>query len=143
MTAVDPGQVMLMRRCRRLAFAAAVCISRLVVPPGRAQEAPTKTAEQEEAERISDLVLANHILADQGIVDGFDTSDRIDARGDLPGVPGGRYYAFVHTSNDGSYAIECYFTKYDIAADIWMFTPGKPDPADLVALAQKQYALLP
>jgi hypothetical protein len=79
----------------------------------------------------------------QGIVDGFDTSDRIDARGDLPGVPGGRYYAFVHTSNDGSYAIECYFTKYDIAADIWVFTPGKPDPADLLALAQKQYALLP
>jgi ribulose-5-phosphate 4-epimerase/fuculose-1-phosphate aldolase len=71
MTAVDPGQVMLMRRCRRLAFAAAVCISGLVVPPGRAQEAPTRTAEQEDAERISDLVLANHILADQGIVDGF------------------------------------------------------------------------
>ncbi len=29
------------------------------------------TPEQEDAERIADLVLANHIIADQGVVDGF------------------------------------------------------------------------
>jgi ribulose-5-phosphate 4-epimerase/fuculose-1-phosphate aldolase len=38
---------------------------------GVAQNAPTKTAEEEDGERIGDLVLANHILADQGILDGF------------------------------------------------------------------------
>jgi ribulose-5-phosphate 4-epimerase/fuculose-1-phosphate aldolase len=36
-----------------------------------AQNISTKTAEEEDVERISDLVLANHILADQGILDGF------------------------------------------------------------------------
>jgi ribulose-5-phosphate 4-epimerase/fuculose-1-phosphate aldolase len=36
-----------------------------------AQNISTKTAEEEDLERISDLVLANHILADQGILDGF------------------------------------------------------------------------
>jgi HCOMODA/2-hydroxy-3-carboxy-muconic semialdehyde decarboxylase len=39
--------------------------------PVAAQDAQAKTAEQEDAERIADLVLANHILADQGVVDGF------------------------------------------------------------------------
>lgn len=36
-----------------------------VVPAGAA------TPEQEDAERIADLVTANHIIADQGVVDGF------------------------------------------------------------------------
>ncbi len=39
-----------------------------LVPAVRVQAA---TPEQEDAERIADLVLANHILADQGVVDGF------------------------------------------------------------------------
>jgi HCOMODA/2-hydroxy-3-carboxy-muconic semialdehyde decarboxylase len=38
---------------------------------GMAQNTPAKTAEEEDVERIGDLVLANHILADQGILDGF------------------------------------------------------------------------
>ena len=42
-----------------------------MVTPACAQNAPMKSAEQEDAERIADLVLANHILADQGVVDGF------------------------------------------------------------------------
>jgi len=41
------------------------------IAPSRAQNAPAKTTEQEDAERIADLVVANHILADQGVVDGF------------------------------------------------------------------------
>ena len=36
-----------------------------------AQNTPAKTAEEEDVERVGDLVLANHILADQGILDGF------------------------------------------------------------------------
>jgi ribulose-5-phosphate 4-epimerase/fuculose-1-phosphate aldolase len=36
-----------------------------------AEETRTRTAEQEDVERIADLVIANHILADQGVVDGF------------------------------------------------------------------------
>src|SRR5258708_2973715 len=38
---------------------------------GLALDGPAKPAEQEDTERIADLVLANHILADQGVVDGF------------------------------------------------------------------------
>src|SRR5215467_8249064 len=38
---------------------------------GVAQNTPAKTVEEEDVERIGDLVLANHILADQGILDGF------------------------------------------------------------------------
>jgi hypothetical protein len=36
-----------------------------------AQTVPAKTPEQENAERLADLVLANHILADQNVLDGF------------------------------------------------------------------------
>jgi ribulose-5-phosphate 4-epimerase/fuculose-1-phosphate aldolase len=36
-----------------------------------AQTVPVKTPEQEDAERLADLVLANHILADQNVLDGF------------------------------------------------------------------------
>jgi len=36
-----------------------------------AQGAATKAPEQEDAERLADLVLANHILADQAVLDGF------------------------------------------------------------------------
>jgi ribulose-5-phosphate 4-epimerase/fuculose-1-phosphate aldolase len=38
---------------------------------GLAQNSPAKTAEQEDQERIDDLVIANHILVDQGVLDGF------------------------------------------------------------------------
>jgi HCOMODA/2-hydroxy-3-carboxy-muconic semialdehyde decarboxylase len=44
---------------------AALCL------PVHAQNAPVKTPEQQDAENIADLVIANHILADQGVVDGF------------------------------------------------------------------------
>jgi HCOMODA/2-hydroxy-3-carboxy-muconic semialdehyde decarboxylase len=53
-----------------LLFAAMACVS-VLLTPSLAQDAPAKTAEQEDAERIADLVLANHILADQAVVDGF------------------------------------------------------------------------
>ncbi len=53
-------------------FAIAVISAPLaIVAPACAQGAPAKSAEQEDAERIADLVLANHILALQGVVDGF------------------------------------------------------------------------
>jgi HCOMODA/2-hydroxy-3-carboxy-muconic semialdehyde decarboxylase len=39
--------------------------------PALAQAASVKSPEQEDVERIADLVIANHILADQGVVDGF------------------------------------------------------------------------
>jgi HCOMODA/2-hydroxy-3-carboxy-muconic semialdehyde decarboxylase len=58
------------RFCCLFALAAISGISTMVTP-ACAQNAPMKTAEQEDVERIADLVLANHILADQGVVDGF------------------------------------------------------------------------
>jgi ribulose-5-phosphate 4-epimerase/fuculose-1-phosphate aldolase len=61
---------MLTRHCGVLLSAAMACIA-LRVAPCHAQDATTKPPEQEDAERIADLVLANHILADQGVVDGF------------------------------------------------------------------------
>ncbi len=61
---------MLERHFGMLLLAAMVCTSGLVTP-GLAQNAPAKTPEQEDAERIADLVIANHIIADQGVVDGF------------------------------------------------------------------------
>jgi HCOMODA/2-hydroxy-3-carboxy-muconic semialdehyde decarboxylase len=60
--------VLFTRFCWLFALAA---ISGISTTLACAQNAPTKTAEQEDAERIADLVLANHILADQGVVDGF------------------------------------------------------------------------
>ncbi len=51
-------------------FAALACLT-VCGTVGLAQDVPARTAEQEDAERIADLVLANHILADQGILDGF------------------------------------------------------------------------
>jgi HCOMODA/2-hydroxy-3-carboxy-muconic semialdehyde decarboxylase len=50
-----------------LLLATVVCVSGAVT----LGLAPEKTSEQEDAERITDLVLANHIIADQGVVDGF------------------------------------------------------------------------
>lgn len=38
---------------------------------GWTQTPNTKTPEQQDAENVADLVIANHILADQGVVDGF------------------------------------------------------------------------
>lgn len=49
---------------------AAMCIAALG-NPAMAQNSTMKSAEQEDADRISELVLANHIIADQGVVDGF------------------------------------------------------------------------
>jgi len=43
----------------------------LVMSPLTAVPAKAVTAEQEDAERIADLIVANHIIADQGVVDGF------------------------------------------------------------------------
>jgi ribulose-5-phosphate 4-epimerase/fuculose-1-phosphate aldolase len=51
-------------------FAAIACLT-VCGRVGLAQNTPAKTAEQQDAERIADLVIANHILADQGILDGF------------------------------------------------------------------------
>ena len=39
--------------------------------PGLAQDKPPKTPEQQDVENIADLVIANHVIADQGVVDGF------------------------------------------------------------------------
>jgi hypothetical protein len=46
-------------------FATLACLT-VCGTVGLAQNTPAKTVEQEDAERIADLVLANHILADQG-----------------------------------------------------------------------------
>jgi HCOMODA/2-hydroxy-3-carboxy-muconic semialdehyde decarboxylase len=51
-------------------FAALACLT-VCGTAGSVQNTSAKTAEQEDAERITDLVTANHILADQGILDGF------------------------------------------------------------------------
>lgn len=55
--------------CRVLLLVVMVC-SMGVVTPGQAQES-AKTPEQEDAERIADLVLANRILVNQGVLDAF------------------------------------------------------------------------
>ena len=55
---------------RALLVAAVSCFSALAIP-GFAQDKPPKTPEQQDAENIADLVIANHIIADQGVVDGF------------------------------------------------------------------------
>jgi ribulose-5-phosphate 4-epimerase/fuculose-1-phosphate aldolase len=58
---------------KRFSFATFATLAGLVASgtAGVAQNTPAKTAEEEDVERIGDLVLANHILADQGILDGF------------------------------------------------------------------------
>jgi ribulose-5-phosphate 4-epimerase/fuculose-1-phosphate aldolase len=61
--------IMLTRRCG--ALVAAIACMAVPVTSSVAQPAPQKTVDQEDAERLADLVLANHILADQGVVDGF------------------------------------------------------------------------
>jgi ribulose-5-phosphate 4-epimerase/fuculose-1-phosphate aldolase len=50
---------------------AAMAFISVPVAPIQARDATTQSAEQEDAERVADLVLANHILADQGVLDGF------------------------------------------------------------------------
>jgi HCOMODA/2-hydroxy-3-carboxy-muconic semialdehyde decarboxylase len=55
---------------RALLIAAMACLSTLAAPL-LAQDKAAKTAEQQDAENIADLVIANHIIADQGVVDGF------------------------------------------------------------------------
>jgi ribulose-5-phosphate 4-epimerase/fuculose-1-phosphate aldolase len=49
---------------------AVLAVLALAVPLARAQ-APARTPEQEDAQRIDDLVIANRILADQNILDAF------------------------------------------------------------------------
>ena len=61
---------MMNRFHRALLFAAATYLSALG-SQGFAQNKPAKTPEQQDAENIADLVIANHIIADQGVVDGF------------------------------------------------------------------------
>jgi ribulose-5-phosphate 4-epimerase/fuculose-1-phosphate aldolase len=58
---------------KRFSFATFATLAGLVAcgTAAVAQNIPAKTAEEEDVERIADLVLANHILADQGILDGF------------------------------------------------------------------------
>ena len=58
---------------KRFSFATIATLAGLVAcgTAGVAQNTPAKTVEEEDVERIGDLVLANHILADQGILDGF------------------------------------------------------------------------
>ena len=58
---------------KRFSFATFAALAGLLAcgTTGMAQSTPAKTAEEEDVERIGDLVLANHILADQGILDGF------------------------------------------------------------------------
>ena len=51
-------------------FAALACLT-VCGRVSLAQNTPAITAEQQDAERIAELVIANHILADQGILDGF------------------------------------------------------------------------
>jgi ribulose-5-phosphate 4-epimerase/fuculose-1-phosphate aldolase len=51
-------------------FAAIFCFA-VFVTFAFAQNASIKTSDQEDAEGIADLVVANHILADQGVLDGF------------------------------------------------------------------------
>ena len=62
-----------MTMIKRLSFATFATLAGLVAcgTAGAAQNTPAKTAEEEDVERIADLVLANRILADQGILDGF------------------------------------------------------------------------
>jgi hypothetical protein len=49
-------------------FAALACLA-VCGTVGQAQNTPAKTAEQEDSERLADLVLANHILVGQGVLD--------------------------------------------------------------------------
>ncbi len=55
----------------RLLLIAAISYFSALAAPVLAQDKPVKTPEQQDAENIADLVLANHIIADQGVVDGF------------------------------------------------------------------------
>src|SRR5882757_8620220 len=64
------GGAMLTRHGGALLLATMAC-GLVLAAPGLALDGPAQTAEQEDTERIADLVLANHILADQGVVDGF------------------------------------------------------------------------
>ena len=58
-----------MHRCtRRLALLAAIGLP-LIVRPALAQD--SRTPARQDSDNIADLVTANHILADQGVVDGF------------------------------------------------------------------------
>jgi HCOMODA/2-hydroxy-3-carboxy-muconic semialdehyde decarboxylase len=66
-----PGGTIMPTTTRCAAALATLIIAVLFAAPGAAQQGASKTPEQEDAERIADLVTANHILADQGVVDGF------------------------------------------------------------------------
>jgi hypothetical protein len=75
--------------------------------------------------------------------DGGDTDDFWDARGDLDGIPNGRYYVSAQTNKNGNYNFEIWFSKGGIAVRMNAFAPNKTDVEKLKTLAKQQYALLP
>ena len=60
-----------MKRLHRLLLFAAIAGLSALGTQALAQNKPAKTPEQQDVENIADLVIANHIVADQGVVDGF------------------------------------------------------------------------
>lgn len=56
---------------KRKALFAAVAGLSVLAGASQAQTTPPKSPEQQDRDNIADLVLANHILADQGVLDGF------------------------------------------------------------------------
>jgi len=62
---------MSMKSFHRVLLIAAISYLSALAAPVLAQDKPVRTPEQQDAENIADLVLANHIIADQGVVDGF------------------------------------------------------------------------
>jgi hypothetical protein len=75
--------------------------------------------------------------------DGGDSDDFWDGRGDLDGIPNGRYYVSAKTNNNGNYNFEIWFSKGGIAVRLNAFGPNKTDVEKLKTLAKQQYALLP
>jgi len=58
-------------RLHRALLIAAISYFWALAAPVLAQDKPAKTPEQQDAENVADLVVANHIIADQSVVDGF------------------------------------------------------------------------
>jgi hypothetical protein len=79
----------------------------------------------------------------QKLEDGGDTDDFWDTRGDIDGVPNGRFYVSAQTNKNGNYNFEIWFSKGGVAARMNAFGPNKTDVEKLKTLAQKQYAMLP
>ena len=75
--------------------------------------------------------------------DGGDSDGFWDARGDLDGIPNGRYYVSAQPNKNGNYNFEIWFSKGGIAARMNAFGPNKTDVDKLKTLATQQYSLLP